>query len=348
MFTSIVASVLALIVTLAQGAHTIQVVAGPVTIEGDPITRLVATPHGDDRMLVAGESGLYLQAGETWESVAPAPPPGRVVSAGADSDVLLAGDHEACLRGGSSLPLQRSSDGGQTWEAVEGAAGFRPLAIWPERNLALASSCLGLHVSLDGGLTWNPVEGIEPGWEVTSFAVAPRADDSGPVVLVGLTGEGGTSYLRSIDFTDAMAPVVSSDLRIYYAIGGLAGEDDTYVLAAMDGVWISNDAGMTWERSAEGLKDVVLDQDPAEFGFPADIDPSAYGLFAVALLPGERAGIVAGSVDGLYISYDDSPGWSRIEGASGRVNEIAVNSEGTLLLYATDEGVFRIDIGTTA
>jgi len=348
MIISIVASVLSLILMLAQGAHTVQAAVDPIEIDGDTASRIVASPAGTNTLRVAGEDGLYESTESGWSRVAPSPPPGKLVGGDAESGLMMAGDHEPCGRGGSSVALHRSTDDGQTWSAVDGATGYRPLAIWPERGLALASSCLGLHVSRDGGLTWNPVEGIEPGWEVTSFAAVPQVDEGGPVVLVGLTGEGGTSYLRSIDFTDPAAPVVSGDLRTYYAIGGLAGEDDTYVLAAMDGVWISEDAGASWERSAEGLQDVVLERDPAEFGFPADLDPSRYGLFSAAMLPGERPGIVVGSVDGLYISYEDSPGWSRIEGTSRRVNEIVVCGDGTLLLYATDEGVFQADFSTSA
>lgn len=347
MIVTIVATVISLIVALVQDAHTVQVAAGPIVVDGDQITRIVSSSAGSEQLLVAGESGLYRHSGAAWEKVAPAPPAGQVVSAEVGSGLLLAGDHEACMRGGPAVPLQRSTDGGATWTPVEGATGFRPLAIWSELELALASSCLGLHLSRDAGVSWAPVSGIEPGWEVTSFAEVPQPDGRGPVVLVGLTGEGGTSYLRSVDFFDP-APAVSGDLRAYYAIGGLAGEGDTYVLAAMDGVWVTEDAGTTWERSAEGLQDVVLERDPAEFGFPADLDPSAYGLFSVVLLPGERPGVIVGSVDGLYVSYEDAPGWTRIKGASGKVTEIAVSGDGTLLLYATEEGIFRIDLQTSA
>lgn len=346
MIASIVASILSLTFAVAQGGHTVQVPVGPIQVDGDRVTRIVSSATDEDTLRVAGKDGLYESRESGWSKAGPPPPPGELVADGADSGVMMAGDHEPCGRGGSSITLQRSSDDGQTWSAVDGATGYRPLAIWPADSLALASSCLGLHVSLDGGQTWSPVEGIEPGWEVTSFAAVPRTDERGPVVLVGLTGEGGTSYLRSIDFTDPAVPVVSNDLRTYYAIGGLAGVDDTYVLAVFDGVWISDDAGATWEQSRTGLEDVTLECDPAEFGFPADLDPSGYGLSAVALLPGERPGIVVGSVNGLYSSYDDSPGWTRIEGTSGRVTDIVVSDDGTRLLYATDDGVYQIGIST--
>jgi hypothetical protein len=227
---------------------------------------------------------------------------------------------------------------------VVGVADFRPLAIWPDTGLALASSCPGLQMSGDGGVTWSLVPGIDPGWDLTSFAGIPQDDGSGPVVLVGLTGEGGTSYLHRVDFTDPAAPVVSDSLREYYAIGGLTGSGDTYVLAAMDGVWISNDTGVTWERSATGLEGVVLERDPLVYGLPQDMAPNEFGLFSAALLPGERPGMVVGSVDGIYVSFADGDSWMKVDGTSGQVNQIAVAADGSLLVYATDEGVFQVDI----
>jgi len=348
MIASIVASILCLIFAFGQGDQTIQAPAGPIEVNGDTASRVVTQATGEDTLRVAGEDGLYESTESGWTRLGPPPPSGKLIGGGADSDLMMAGDHEPCGRGGSSVSLHRSSDEGQTWSAVDGATGYRPLAIWPESDLALASSCLGLHASLDGGLTWSPVEGIEPGWEVTSFATVLQANSGGPVVLVGLTGEGGTSYLRSIDFTEPAAPVVSEDLRTYYAIGGLAGVNDTYVLAVFDGVWISDDAGATWDQSRTGLEDITLERDPAEFGLAADLDPARYGLSAVVLLPAERPGMIVGSADGLYLSSEDGSRWDRVEGTSGRVTDIVVNSDGTLLLFATDDGVYRLDIVTSS
>lgn len=318
--------------------------AVPLEADGDAVDRIVATPVANNVLLVAGADGLYERAESGWSNIAPAPPPGHLVSSGDASGTLLAGDHDACFRGGAAADLQRSDDGGATWQPVAGAAGFRPLAIWSEPNLALASTCNGLFQSLDDGVTWAPVEGIELGWEVTAFATVPQADGSGPVVLLGLTGEGGTSYLRSVDFSDPAAPVASADLRTYFALGGLAGQDDTFILAAIDGVWISSDAGESWEHSVTGLEEVVLEDDPSEAGFPTDLDPSAYGLSAVAILPGAQSGVVTGGVDGLYVWYDGDGSWTQVDGTDGPVLDLAVNGDGSTILYATDDGVLEIDV----
>ena len=320
----------------------------PLVIENDQINRIVATHPGEDALWVAGPNGLYSNSGDGWLRQQPAPPEGQIAVAGGVSGLLFVGDHPPCMRGGMESGLQRSTDGGATWTMVEGADAMRPLAIWPDPGLALAASCAGPQQSTDDGLTWTPVAGIEAGYEITGFAEVPQQDGSGPVVLLGLTGEGGTSQLVSIDFTDPAAPVVSGSLRDYYAIGGLAGYDDTYVLAAMDGVWISEDAGASWERNATGLEDVVLERDPLVDGLPQDLPPNVYGLYVAAIVPGDDPGLIVGSNDGLFSAPSIDGDWARIEGTSGRANHLVVASDGSSVLYDTEDGVFEVEPATSS
>jgi len=334
---------LSLINAFANGVYSIQTTVDPVVFDGDTAIRIASSHPDEPSLAIAGASGLYASEDGGWSKIGPAPPDGEIAWAGGDSGLMLAGDHAPCMRGGPPSDLFRSSDGGASWSAVDGVTEVRPLAIWEKPAIALGASCPGLQVSRDDGVSWSLVPGIEQGWELTAFAEIPQAD-GGPVVLVGLTGEGGTTYLRSIDFSDPATPVVSSELRIYYALGGLAGFDDTYVLAAIDGVWISDDAGSVWERSAVGLEEVVLEQDPAQSGFPEDLDPRNFGLFAAVILSGEKPGMAVGSVDGLYVRWDDRELWTKVDGTAGRVHQIAASADASLIVYATDEGVFQVDI----
>jgi len=333
-----IVTMLAMVAVPAGG--TAQDAGGALQVDGKPVTRIVGTPPGSEHLaVIAGDTLFVLESGE-WRERAGAIPEGEVVWSGHDGGPMLAGNHAPCMRGDASQPLHRSDDGGATWEQVPGVADFRPHAILEDGGLALASSCAGLHLSRDGGLTWEAVPGIEPGWELTSFAVV----GDGPVALAGLTGEGGTSYLRSLDFSNPDAPVVSADLRTYYGLGGIAARDDMWVLAGMDGVWASTDGGSTWERRAEGLEGVVLEQDPAIHGLPADFDPATTGLYAVAFLPGERGGVVVGSADGLYLSTATLDRFTRIEDTTGRVDALAVDPSGTLVLYEVDDVVHAVTL----
>ena len=343
MKTTLAAILLLLALVVVPGTAAAQVPT-PVAVDGDTLTRIVQTHPGEPTLLAAGANGLYQLDGETWTMIGPAPPEGQLVSSGGDHPVLFAGDHAPCMMGGALVTLQRSEDGGATWTEVAGVTDLRPLAIWPDADMALAASCAGLQLSLDLGMSWTLVPGIDPGWDQTAFAEVVDAGEPGPVVLVGLTSEGGTTQLRRVDLSDPAAPVVSDVLREYYAAGGLAGQGETYVLAAMDGVWITPDAGVTWERSAEGLEDIVLEDDPLVVGLPVDFDPDSVGLFSAAIVPGSADGYVVGAIDGLYLRAEGETGWARIEATDGQVHEIVVSADGQIALYRTDDGVFQISL----
>ncbi len=348
---SLLSPVLVLLVTLSMlfgagaSSHTTTSAERAQDHEWSSDARIAATMPLADTLAVADGEGLHLFSGDGWQTTDVAPPPGELAMSEDDPAVLLAGDKADCMRGDPGDPLHRSDDGGKTWTPVNGDPEIQPLAIWEAEGLAIGASCTGLEISEDGGLTWTVLPGIDPGWDVTSFAVVPQAGEAGPVVLAGLTGEGGTSNLHSIDLSDPGAPVVSDSLRMYYAIGGLAGAGNTYVLAAMDGTWLSHDSGATWTRSAEGLEDIVLDEDPAEAGLPEDVDPRMVGLTTLALMP--DGGLMVGSADGLFSGWLFPSEWVKVEGTSGRVDQLAVSSDGSLALYRADDIVRAIPISAT-
>lgn len=313
-----------------------------LAIDGDPITRLASSSPGATTQVVVGQ-GIYARdAGADWNRTGEAPGAGAVVFAADDPDLLLNGDHPPCLRGGATAPLERSEDGGVVWEPVDGIEGLRPLVVWSESGIALGATCSGMMVSTDAGETWSDLAGIEAGYEITAFAsIATEEDTDGLRVLFGMTSEGGTSRLYRLDLSDPVDPVLSEPLREYWAVGGIAARDDLYVLAAADGVWVSEDAGGAWERSAVGLEDVVLDQDPGQVGLPADVEPGTFGLFAAAFLSADSESLVVGSANGAYTAGSPAGPWEPIDGSMGEIRQIGVVLDADSLLYAADDMVFE-------
>lgn len=321
-----------------------QSMSGALSIEGDAVERIGESTPDATAQVVAGADGVYRrEVGGDWRRSGESPAAGRIVFAAGDPDLALNGDHAPCLRGGESTPLSRTEDGGATWTAVEGMADVRPLAIWSETGVALGSSCGGFMLSTDRGVTWSGFDAAEQGFEITAFAaVADGSGSEGATVLFGETSEGGSSRLRTLDLADPTAPIVSGGLRDYYGLGALAGSGDTFVLAAIDGVWISHDAGLAWERNANGLDDVVLDEDPAQVGLPADVIMDEVGLFSIAFVPGTADGLVVGTAIGVFRTEATDSAWSRLDRFDGPVDQVAARDGDERLLVASNERVVEI------
>jgi hypothetical protein len=177
----------------------------------------------------------------------------------------------------------------------------KPLAIASEAGLVGGASCQGFVISTDMGETWSVVDDDLLGLEVTAFSVAEGEQH---VVLVGLTGEGGTGRLYRVDLSNPAAPKVSEPLREYWGLGAVAGTGDTYYLATVAGLAVSTDAGLNWVVERTGLEDVTLALDPVTEGLPADYEQDTYGLFAIQLLDGTPA--LLGAQTGVFESSDGS------------------------------------------
>src|SRR5690606_37934909 len=123
------------------------------------------------------------------------------------------------------LSLMHSTDAGATWTEA-GPAGFVPLASWDAGSIVIAHDCSGLQVSRDGGGSWAMPEGSPLGSQVTSFAIASSPESSaGLRVLVGVTGEGGTTTLYRVDLSGSAAKV-EGPLATWWGHAPLAVADD--------------------------------------------------------------------------------------------------------------------------
>lgn len=347
--TVVLLAVLAAVPVTRPGAAS-QGAADPVAVEidGDPILRLAGSSPDATVQVVLGQATYQREAGAEWQRIGDEPPPGAVVFAADDPAVLLAGDHPPCLRGGTGSPLERSRDGGASWVSVDGVDALRPLAIWNESGVALGATCSGMMLSTDAGQTWTDLAAVEAGYEITAFATAtPASASAGPVVLFGMTSEGGTSRLYRLDLTDPAAPELSEPLREYWGVAGVAAREDSYVLAAADGVWVSNDAGASWDRSAEGLEDVVLDADPVQAGLPAGVEAGSFGLYAAAFLDAESDALVLGSANGLYTAGNTAGPWTPVDGTDGEIRQIHAIGDAGPVLYVADDMVFDVTLAAS-
>ena len=148
----------------------------------------------------------------------------------------LAGGHPGPDQGGpASLGLQKSGDGGQSWQPVSlvGAMDFHRLAASGEVVVGLSSSDGALMISPDRGRSWKSTT------DVPLFDIA--IDPQDPTVMVGTTQDGP---VRSIDGGDSFMLITAAP---FLALVSWTGSS-LYGLAPDGVVYASPDAGATWEE----------------------------------------------------------------------------------------------------
>lgn len=148
----------------------------------------------------------------------------------------LAGGHPGPDQSGpASLGLQKSGDGGQSWQPVSlvGAVDFHRLAVSGQVVVGLSSSDGALMISSDRGRSWKSTS------DVPLFDIA--IDPQDPTVLIGTTQDGP---VRSIDGGDNFMLMKAAP---FLALVSWTGSS-LYGLAPDGVVYTTVDKGVTWEE----------------------------------------------------------------------------------------------------
>ncbi len=316
----------------------------PFEVDDRPVDGFaVDSVSGEAAYAIAGES-IYRSANGGWLETGTTPGLPELVVDSRMPNRLWAGGELDCYRGEAEpWSLMRSDDAGATWSDT-GAGTLAPLASWEPGGIVIAHDCAGLQVSGDSGATWAMPDGLPLGSQVTSFAVLSVPESAeGLVILIGVTGEGGTSELYRVDLSGP-EPDASAPLLTYYAIApiGVDAEGAVYI-GAPQGVLHSDDRGETWTLIRDGLESTTLDADPVE-EFPVDLEPGTFGLTAMAT-PGDA--VVVAGVDGVYLLNSDNGTWNLMASTDVEVRGMAVNPNADeLLLLGDDGGVWRLSMGS--
>jgi hypothetical protein len=186
-----------------------------------------------------------------WYTPWGGPPDVRSLAAGANGD-LYANVHV----GG----ILRSADGGETWRpTIDFHADVHQVQTVAERpGLVLAAAARGLAVSADGGATWSiEREGLHASY---GRAVAAAGDRLFLTASTGPFTERAAIYRRPIA-GDGPFVKCEGGLPEWFAdnidSGCLAAEGDRVAFGTERGeVYLSEDAGETWTRIANGLPPV--------------------------------------------------------------------------------------------
>lgn len=255
---------------------------GPVPEEGSGLS--LSHVHGlgvdGDTLYVATHNGLFVRGEWSRRSEDTADHMGFTL---ASEDLLFRSGHP---KGGGNLGVQRSTDGGRTWETVSNvlsspvdfhamAGGGDPLVLYGWSG--------GLHRAIDDPTAWESVteQGLPEG--VGALAVSASTGD-----VYASTDQG---LHRSSDRGETWERVSE---RVVFA---LAVPDDGGLLYASDpqrpGVLRSTDGGGSWGDVGEGLE-------------------AEETIVALAASSDGRTVVAADANDSLWRTEDGGASWSEV------------------------------------
>ncbi len=252
-----------------------------------------------------------------WREIGPALPGGRVAAVAGSAT-----DHNLYYLGSAGGGVWKSSDGGETWQAVfekEKVAAIGAVAIDPKNNDIVwvgtgesnprndVSYGDGIYKSTDGGKTWKNV-GLHGTRHIARILIDPRnpnhviagalGDVFGPSSERGVyvTDDGGATWSRTLFVSDQsgvsdLALDVQNPNVVYAGIWHFLRRPWTFTSGGPDdGLYKSTDGGRTWMRLTGN-------------GLPAGIT-GRIGL-AVAPSDGNRVYALIESASGILWRSDD-------------------------------------------
>lgn len=186
-------------------------------------------------------------AGRTWTKVADGAGRGR-----ADFHAMAVGRVDpGVIYGWYRGALQRSRDGGKSWEMVKTDLGERQVIALAtgteEKDTVYAATTAGLMVSRDQGSTWQPVSDSLAGEVVTALSVGPRESQR---LMVFAQNRG---LLRSTDDGHSWEALdgYPGGLALHMAIDP-RNADTAYVIDQSLNIYKTGDGGATWSLIRKG------------------------------------------------------------------------------------------------
>jgi photosystem II stability/assembly factor-like uncharacterized protein len=311
-------------------------------VDGQVVRQALIPDLGQGPVYYLTDQALFTREHGVWTPTG-AGNDGRVLLADPrDAERLLRGDHPPCRPLTGAKPrqlLQISDDGGHSWVTLPAGENVRPLAFDPSLPDTIYGSDCALTVSTDAGQTWDHVP-LMVGYEVVALEFVGQQ-----LLALGSSPE-GKSRLRRIDLSDPLVPVPRETLLELPGGACLAADQDRIVVGGRHGVYVSDDGGATWTSSRNGLETVTDAQEqlPTAAVNAPDSAVAELGILAVALAPGNKRLLFAGTVGGLYISQDGGVSWDRYTeiGEHARVTSIQFALGGADIYVTTQYGIVDV------
>ena len=248
-------------------------IASVVYHPGRPSTIWIATGENVSSRHVGYGDGLYRSddSGETWRRVGlkDSMHIGNIAFRAGDPGTMFAAAHGPLWRSGGQRGVYRSTDGGETWDAVleidEHTGANEVIAHARDPSLVLASTFQrqykpwayvgggpgsGIYLSEDGGDAWREITAGLPAEDLGKIGLGVSKSDPNRVYAVIEARGQGRGFYRSDDFgrtwTKQSDKVASAPFYYNEIVVDPTNADRVFLFDIIS--WVSNDAGKTWSR----------------------------------------------------------------------------------------------------
>lgn len=328
---------------------------GGALINGVRLRKVIGDRLSSHLYGISGEGWLYRSSddGRSWLLVTTHPMIDDFIMSAADPDVLYSGTGIPCDGQSHSVALlYKSTDGGVTWSALQGAENLRPL-LTDQGNAdnVFAAGCDAPYLSTDGGMTWNAKpdnspEGLWSNYHVTDMAAASLLGNPRPTtpnwgqIFAGGVAEDGSGVIAFTN--DQGATWTRLTPNVFPSSWGLSAltvdlfTEGLVIFAEPKSVWQSENYGVNWQITTKGLGN-VLDRGLAG---------AQFGLNDIAYHPTGR--LYLASVRGLYTKVFTARNWEKVSDADFEQSNITsllyTESHPSVLWLNTTDGVFTYSI----
>lgn len=256
--------------------------------------------------------------GENWTEVKGLPSINIVSMATLGKNIFV------CL---GSVGVYRSSDYGDTWVAVNSGLSNSPQRLYAGKKNLYNLSSTGIYRSTNNGDSWYKIEiNLK---NIESYSSMIEVDTN---IIVGVKSQSETQILRSSESDSTWIRIdtspISTKTTIHSSFTGFVLNGKTLFAAASNGVFRSNDMGVTWSRSDSGMKDNRI----------KNISIIDSVLFA------------SNTGREFYKSIDNGVTWTKIiiNATTGSTNTKTFRCGSYIFAGTLSEGVFRSeDMGTS-
>jgi hypothetical protein len=308
-------------------------------IDGETVLSVLIPDPAQGALYALTANNLFVLQQGRWVATRTKIDGRKVIVDPRNADRLLRGDRPSCGSGSSdaAIPLEVSEDGGRTWRELVHGRNIRPIEF--DRNLpevVYGTDC-GLAISADGGRTWMRVQPMQ-GFDLASLAA------TGELLYVLGTSVEGISQVRSINVTAPLDPIISDPLLEIPGKATLDARGGRIVVGAVDAIYISDDAGVTWATSRIGLEGVTSEPTVQPARPPGAAHAVQFGISVIRIEPHNIHRIFAGTAHGLFVSLDDGVTWVRYTQVpiEARVTDIQFGLNDADLFVTTTDGVIVV------